>query len=185
MDVHDKLDEVIAVIEGARSMPMSASCVVNRAELLGLLEELRELLPEEFRHAQLLLQDREAVIEEGRREVGRLIDAARTERRRMVDHTDVVSEASRHADQIRAEVYEEAVVLRAQVDDYVDTKLANFEVVLEKTLTAVHRGREKLRGRGPHEELGEQSPHSSPLGSSLGSPLSAPYDDDAPPEWTI
>ena len=68
MDVHEKLDELSSLVEEARSMPMSASCIVNRAELLGLLEELRELLPEEFRHAQLLLDDREAVVEEGRRE---------------------------------------------------------------------------------------------------------------------
>ena len=173
MDVHDKLDELIALIEGARSMPMSASCVVNRGEVLALLDEVRELLPEEFRHAQLLLQDRDTVIEEGRREVDRLMDAARTERSRMVEHTDVVSEAKRQADQIRAEVYEEAVALRAQVDDYVDTKLANFEVVLEKTLTAVHRGREKLRGRVAAEELSDANQ------------LTPSFDDDGPPGWTI
>lgn len=174
MDVHDRLDELTAVIERARSMPMSASCVVNRAEILGLLEEIRELLPEEFRHAQLLLQDREAVIEEGRHEVNRLIDEARTERSRMVDQTDIASEAQRHADQIRAEVHEEAVALRAQVDDYVDTKLANFEVVLEKTLTAVQRGRDKLRGRDERNDFAEQeqlAPH--------------PFDDEAPPGWTV
>jgi hypothetical protein len=61
VDVHEKLDELSRLVEDARSMPMSASCIVNRAELLGLLEEMRELLPEEFRHAQLLLDDREAV----------------------------------------------------------------------------------------------------------------------------
>lgn len=173
MDVHDKLDELIAVVESARSMPMSASCVVNRGEVLGLLEELRELLPEEFRHAQLLLQDREAVIEEGRREVGRLMDAARHERSRMVDQAEVVNEAMRQAEQIRADAYQEAAALRAQVDDYVDTKLANFEVVLDKTLTAVQRGRDKLGGRGPNEMLGEQGHLTSAL------------DDEPPPAWTL
>ena len=43
--------------------------------------------------------------------------------------------------------------MRAEVDDYVDTKLANFEVVLDKTLAAVSRGRDKLRGRTAHEDL--------------------------------
>jgi cell division septum initiation protein DivIVA len=172
VEVHDKLDELIAVIERARSMPMSASCVVNRAEVLGLLEEVRELLPEEFRHAQLLLEDREAVIEEGRREVGRLIEAARSERTRLVDDTDVVSEAQQRADQLRGEAYEEAVALRAQVDDYVDTKLANFEVVLEKTLTAVQRGREKLRGREERNFAEPEQLESHPL-------------DDEGPTWTV
>ena len=57
MDVHDKLDELISTVENARAMPMSASCIVNRGEVLGLLEEVRGLLPEEFRHAQMLLAE--------------------------------------------------------------------------------------------------------------------------------
>jgi hypothetical protein len=43
--------------------------------------------------------------------------------------------------------------MRGEVDDYVDTKLANFEVVLEKTITAVRRGRDKLSGRSAAGDL--------------------------------
>lgn len=158
MDVHDKLDELTATVENARSMPMSASCIVNRGELLGMLEELRELLPEEFRHAQMLLQDREAVVDEGRREAGRLIEEAEVERARLVSEAEIVAEAVRQAEQIRAAAAQEAQAMRHEVDDYVDTKLANFEVVLDKTLAAVHRGRDKLRGLSPHDELADSHP---------------------------
>ena len=51
MDVHEKLDELVAQVESARSMPMSASCIVNRGEMLALLDEVRALLPEELAHA--------------------------------------------------------------------------------------------------------------------------------------
>ena len=163
MDVHDKLDELAAVIENARSMPMSASCVVNRGEVLGLLEELRELLPEEFRHAEMLLQDREAVVDEGSREAIRLIEEARAEQARLVSQSDVLLEAHRAAAQVREAAAEEARAMRGEVDDYVDTKLANFEVVLDKTLAAVHRGRDKLRGRSTHEEFGADAGEGHPL----------------------
>lgn len=145
MDVYEKLDELTATVENARSMPMSASCVINRAEVLALLEEIRSLLPEEVRHAQLLLADRESVLDEGRREAERILDRAEQERRALTAHEQVVVEAERRAEQVRAAAAREAATMRAQVDDYVDTKLANFEVVLEKTLAAVHRGRDKLR----------------------------------------
>lgn len=158
MDVHDKLDELTSTVENARSMPMSASCIVNRGEVLGLLEELREVLPEEFRHAQMLLQDREAVVDEGRREAARIIAEAEVERARLVSETEIVAEAVRQAEQIRLAAVDEARAMRGEVDDYVDTKLANFEVVLDKTLAAVHRGRDKLRGLSPHEELAEGHP---------------------------
>jgi hypothetical protein len=154
VDVYTKLDEVVSVVENARSMPMSASCVINRGEVLALLEEIRELLPEEFRHAQLLLADREAVVDEGRREAQRIIDRAEQERLELTAETEVVSEAQRQAQLVRSAALEEASTMRREVDDYVDTKLANFEVVLEKTLGAVRRGRDKLSGRTLGEDLG-------------------------------
>ena len=163
MDVHDKLDELTAVIENARSMPMSASCVVNRGEVLGLLEELRELLPEEFRHAEMLLHDREAVVDEGRREAARIVEEALAEQARLVSQTEVIAAAERAAQEVREAAAEEARGMRGEVDDYVDAKLANFEVALEKTLAAVHRGREKLRGRSSHEGFGADAGHGHPL----------------------
>ena len=148
MDVGEKLDELTTIVEQARSMPMSASCVINRGEVLTLIEEIRAMLPEEFRHAQMVLADRESVVDEGRREAQRLINLAEEERLAMTSETEVVSEARRQAYRIRADAVDEAETMRREVDDYVDTKLANFEVVLEKTLGAVRRGREKVSGRG-------------------------------------
>lgn len=162
MDVHDKLDELTAIVEDARSMPMSASCIINRGEVLELLEEIRSLLPEEFRHAQMLLADRESVVDEGRREAKRLIGRAEQERLALTSDTEVVAEARRQAERILREASEEARAMRREVDDYVDTKLANFEVVLDKTLAAVNRGREKLRGRTAHEDLSEPEPEGPP-----------------------
>lgn len=153
MDVYEKLDELIAIVENARSMPMSASCVVNRGEVLGLLEEIRELLPEEFRHARMLLDDRESVVDEGRREAARILDRAEQERLALTAETAVASEAQRQAQRIRSAAADEATMMRREVDDYVDTKLANFEVVLEKTLHAVRRGRDKLSGRNVAEDF--------------------------------
>jgi cell division septum initiation protein DivIVA len=170
VDVHEKLDELSSLVEEARSMPMSASCIVNRAELLGLLEELRELLPEEFRHAQLLLDDREAVVEEGRREAQKLIAEAEVQRDLLTSETAVMAAAEIRAEEIRLAAVEEAQTMRAEVDDYVDSKLANFEVVLDKTMAAVHRGRDKLRGRTDHDHFA--GPHDDDF--------SHPLDDDRP-----
>ncbi len=153
MDVHDKLDELIAVVENSRAMPMSASCIVNRGEVLGLLEEIRGLLPEDLRHARMLLADRESVVDEGRREAERIITRAEEERLALTAETEVVAESERQAERIRQEAAEEVRAMRGEVDDYVDTKLANFEVVLEKTLSAVRRGRDKLSGRSTVGDL--------------------------------
>ncbi|GAB2615886.1 hypothetical protein GCM10027168_55460 [Streptomyces capparidis] len=149
MDVQKKLDEIVAAVRSARSMPMSASCVVNRAELLAMLGEVREALPGSLAQAHEVLGDRERVLAEAREEAQRILKSAHDERGSLIAGTQVARESRDEADRILAEARREAEEIRAEADDYVDSKLANFEVVLTKTLGAVDRGREKLLGRGP------------------------------------
>ncbi|MFE9927644.1 DivIVA domain-containing protein [Streptomyces sp. NPDC005533] len=149
MDVQKKLDEIVAAVGGARSMPMSASCVINRAELLAQLEEVRQALPGSLAQAQELIGGREQMVEEARREAERIIDAAHNQRGSLISDTEIARRSQAEADRILDEARREAEEIRAEADDYVDSKLANFEVVLTKTIGSVDRGREKLLGRGP------------------------------------
>ncbi|MFJ1736510.1 cell division initiation protein [Streptomyces sp. NPDC088254] len=149
MDVQKKLDEIVTVVSSARSMPMSASCVVNRADLLALLEEVRAALPDSLAQAQELIGGREQMVEQARQEADRIIETAHAERGSLVSGTEIARRSQAEADRILAEARKEAEDIRAEADDYVDSKLANFEVVLTKTLGSVGRGREKLLGTGP------------------------------------
>lgn len=149
MDVQKKLDEIVSAVSGARSMPMSASCVVNRADLLALLEEVRQALPGSLAQAQELIGDREQMVEQARQEAERIIGNAHAERGSLISDTEIARRSQAEADRIVAEARQEAEEVRAEADDYVDSKLANFEVVLTKTLGSVGRGREKLLGTGP------------------------------------
>ncbi|MEV6194307.1 cell division initiation protein [Streptomyces sp. NPDC051920] len=149
MDVQKKLDEIVAAVGSARSMPMSASCVVNRAELLSMLEEVRQALPGSLAQAQELIGGREEMVERARQEAERIIETAHAERGSLISDTEVARRSQNEADRILGESRKEAEEIRAEADDYVDSQLANFEVVLTKTLGSVGRGREKLLGTGP------------------------------------
>lgn len=146
VDVQNRLDAIVAAVENARSMPMSASCVVNRAELVGLLQDLRSALPAELAHAQSVMADHEQVVADAQAQAEQIIQGAHSERGSLISDTEVVRRAQAEADRILAEARTEVQTKRVEADDYVDSKLANFEVVLTKTLGAVGRGRQKLRG---------------------------------------
>lgn len=154
--VQSKLDEITAALEAARAMPMSASCVVNRGELLGLLAELRGLLPEAITAARSVLQDKDDVLAAARRDAAHLIAQAREERLRMLSEQEVYVAAQTEADRLLWEATTSCDAMRAEVDEYVDGKLANFEIVLTKTLTSVERGRAKLAGRNELAEIVER-----------------------------
>ncbi|MFR9674562.1 cell division initiation protein [Streptomyces sp. TR06-5] len=152
MDVQQRIDEIVATVEGARAMPMSASCVVNRAELLAMLEDVREALPGSLAQAEEVLGGREQVAAEAQQEARRIIESAQAERENLVAGTEVARLAQQESERILADARREAEEIRVEADDYVDSKLANFEVVLSKTVGSVERGREKLLGSGPGAE---------------------------------
>jgi hypothetical protein len=133
------------LVEAGRSMPMSASVLVNREEFLELLEEAIATLPQELRHARWLLKEREEFLSQARREADDIIEAGRVRAERMVERTEVVREAKRIAQTVVDDAEAAARQLRHEAEDYVDQKLAAFEVVLERTIQAVHKGRERLQ----------------------------------------
>ena len=153
MDVHEKLAELRQLVEQARSMPMSASAVVNRGELLELIDQLSSALETAFTESQRVVAEREEVVDEGRRAAEQIVADARNEREKIISDTDVYRVAKREADQIVERARAEADELRKETDDYVDAKLANFEITLERTTEAVKRGRERLAGRSAFDDL--------------------------------
>lgn len=155
MEIHDKLAELSRVVEDARAMPMSASCIVNRGEVLTLLDDVQRLLPADLARAEALLAERDRVIDLGREEAERLAEKGRAEQARLVSESAVSRDARDEAERVVEEAQREADAIRAEVDEYVDGKLANFEVVLNKTMQTITRGRARLRGLREEDALAD------------------------------
>lgn len=153
MEIHDKLAELSRIVSEARAMPMSASCIVNRAEIIGLVADIERLLPADLSRAQAVLSDRHEVVDLGRQEAERLAAGARAEQARLVSETSIAQEAADEAARIVEAARRDAQETKAEIDEYVDGKLANFEVVLLKTMQAVTRGRERMRGMREEDVL--------------------------------
>jgi cell division septum initiation protein DivIVA len=220
--LYETVDELTSVIENARSVPMSGSCMVPRDHLLDLLDDLRESLPAEVHKAgaiveqrteilqqaqaeaerltgttrsesdQLLAQahrqrdeilgtarrqrddllaraqaeadellaqaeaeadrlvtegqqHREALVAEGHRQEAELIAAAQAEHERLVTETEVYRTAVARSDELGAQTVAEVTRMRAEVDEYVDTRLADFGTTLERMMRSVEKARTALR----------------------------------------
>ena len=157
MDSIEKLNAAITLIEEARGVPLSASCVVHRGEILEILDGARVALPTDLDQAIEIISSRENIIEEARTSAEHLIATAREDVARMVEQTAIVQaardEAQRILDDARALADEE----RAEVESYIDGRLAALEVILNKTMEAVARGRERLEGAGDKDVLSQLS----------------------------
>jgi cell division septum initiation protein DivIVA len=120
--------------------------MINKEEVLELLDDAIERLPEELRAARWLLKERDEFLASAQTESADIVDAARTRAERMVQRTEVVKAAEVRARKIIEAAEAEARRLRHECEDFCDQKLASFEIVLERTARMVAAGREKLQG---------------------------------------
>lgn len=134
------LDQLRSLVSQAKSVPMSASCVVNRAELLESIDRIRAALPDELGRAQGLLANSDAESE-------RIIAAARAEASRMANDHEIVREARDIADGLRRETEQECAALRRETDLFIDSRMASFESVLHRTTSQVATARQRLSER--------------------------------------
>ncbi len=144
-DLETLLLQIREIIDTARTMPMSASVLVNREETLEIVDDALHSLPEELRHARWLLKERDEYLAQARRDAEDIVEAARVQAERMVERTEVAREARRVAQQVVSHAEADSRRLRHEAEDYIDQKLASFEVVLERTMQTVQRGREQLQ----------------------------------------
>jgi len=155
MDSIEKLNTAITMIEEARGVPLSASCVVHRGEMLEILQSARDFLPVDFLTAESILQDRDQIIDEGRSSAEAMIATTREDVSRMIEQTSIVQAARDEAQRILVDARAVAEEERHEVEAYIDARLATLEVILNKTLDAVARGRERLEGAGDNDVLSQ------------------------------
>jgi cell division septum initiation protein DivIVA len=145
--IQQLVQELASLIEEAKSMPLSQSCIVNRNDLLDLLSEIQNALPAELSQATSILNERESVIQDSYKDADRIIEIAKAEARALVAQEAVYKEALIEAEALRKALEEELGRKRLELDDYVDAKLAAFEANLVKTLNQIQTIRERTTVR--------------------------------------
>jgi cell division septum initiation protein DivIVA len=177
-DIETDLRHLIDLVAAAKQMPLSNSALVPRDEVLALLEQALRDLPDEIREARWALRDREELMAAELQKAQQLMDQVRAEAARMVDRTEIVRQSRLAAERIVAEAQAKARTMINQAEDFIDGKLGNFEIVLERLLRTTRSGRERLSAQGLSttfdtvaEEAGEIPP-----------PAPAPYPTTGPEE---
>ncbi|MCY3849233.1 MAG: hypothetical protein OXF75_00345 [Acidimicrobiaceae bacterium] len=152
LEAEEILRSAIDLIERARPMPMSASSIINKNEVLELLNAALQSLPDEFRAARWLLKERDDFLARVQGEGDLLIARARDTAQRMVQRTELVKEANDHARRVVSEAEQEARDLRLKTEDWCDQELGRLEVVLERISRSVAFGRSRMQGAAQSQE---------------------------------
>ena len=146
------LDVIAGKLETASSLMLSGgTCLVNRAELLALVERARAELPAELEESRALLTRRDELLDDAEREALQLVDGARRQAGNLVGTHAIVTVAQRRAEQLLDAARAEAARLLREADEYCERRLGVLEHHLNKSLAQIRNGRDRLRERSELE----------------------------------
>lgn len=152
------LDELRQIVETARGVPMSASAMINRSEVLDLLETARDIVPDQIEAADRIIAEASEVKTDAQRRAKTILERAhadaeqavaegRAKAAELVSEHAITKDAEARAAQIIEHAEGSAVKLRAGADRYSDDSLAYLQEELESLLAKVHAGRQELSRR--------------------------------------
>ena len=152
------LDELVEIVSHAKSLPISASVMVNRSELLDLLETAREIVPDQIVAADEVLQEASAVSESARQDAesireraeqdaATIVAEAREQASRMVAQDQITIAAKSQATRILDEAQTKADHMVRGADDYAATTLDQLSEELGGLLEQIAAGRAHLAHR--------------------------------------
>jgi F0F1-type ATP synthase membrane subunit b/b' len=147
MDVLVLIDKLDDLVHNAKAVPLTDQVRIDREEIYDILDQMRATIPEEIKQARWIVKERQEMLAEAKREQDRLLQEAREQAVREASQTEIVKLAERQAQEIIDEARRQAREMRLEMEDWADGMLATLETNLDKFLTAVRRGRDRLHER--------------------------------------
>ncbi|MGA7097364.1 MAG: hypothetical protein WB245_07330 [Acidimicrobiia bacterium] len=148
-DLQDMVDDLIVYLHEAKSVPLSGNAIVDREQVLGLLERIRAELPDELRAARWMVREREAFIARTNEKSREMVDRARKEADQLVADSNIVAEAVEEANILVRRAEGDARRLRLETEDEIEKKLQRVEVILNEAMTQIQNAREELHQARP------------------------------------
>ena len=100
MELQNLIEELEEIVENATKVPLSSKCMIDREEVLEIIQQFRLNYPEEIKQAQWVKKERERILNESRQEASNIIEAANQKVVQMVNETEIIKIAKTKADEI-------------------------------------------------------------------------------------
>ena len=148
--MNDKhIEEIISalydMIQDARSMPLSGDkCILERDKALDMLDEIIAQLPAELKQSRAIVESRNELIGQARREAESIIHKAEEEAERLVSQQAIYQEAKRQCMEMLEQTKAQIAGLRKASNQYLDEALAQTEEAIAQSLNEVRETRAKF-----------------------------------------
>ena len=140
------VQRLLALAESAPTVPLTGKVLLDRDDLLALLEALREAIPVEVEQAARLSQQREQILSDSRDEAEAVVREARSFAAQLTDETAIAREAQARADEVIDQSKRVAREIRLGARAYAEELVARLEASFEQELQMIRGHRQELNG---------------------------------------
>lgn len=145
MEILAVLETLEDAIERAISLPFTGKCLVNREEILELIQDIRLKLPDDLKQAKWVSEERSRILAEAQQEADNIINGAEGKIAAMVDEHEICRKAYEQAEVIITNAKKNAREIRLGTREYADNILNKVEEILEDTLDVIKVNRSELK----------------------------------------
>ena len=147
--IEEILTTLYEMVQDAWSLPLGADkCVLERDKVLDLLDEISNQLPGELKQAKTIVESRNDVITNAKREAENILKQAEQRARQMISHEEVYLQAQKEADDLMKNAQAKIKDLRQVTNDYVDDSMKRTEEAIAQALGEIRESRSKFRAAG-------------------------------------
>ena len=145
-NIEDMIGALYDMVQDARSMPLAADkCILERDRVLDMLDEIIAQLPGELKQSRTIVESRNELITQARREAESILRQAQEQSKQMVTKEAIYIEAKRRSEELVAQTQEQINQLRKVGNEYMDDALRRTEETIAQALEEVKDTRMKFR----------------------------------------
>lgn len=145
-NTEDIIGALYDMVQDARSMPLAADkCILERDKVLDMLDEIIAQLPSELKQSRTIVESRNELISQARREAELIIRQAQEQAKQMVTKEAIYVEAKKRAEELAEQAQNRINALKKAGNEYMDNALRETENVIAQSLKNVQDTRLKFR----------------------------------------
>ena len=145
-NTEDIIGALYDMVQDARSMPLAADkCILERDKVLDMLDEIIAQLPAELKQSRTIVESRNELIGQARREAENILREAQEKAKEMVTKEAVYAEAKKRSEELIAQTQNKIGQLRKAGNEYMDESLRQTEEAISQALAEVRETRMKFR----------------------------------------
>ena len=144
--IEDIITTLYDMIQDAKSLPLGADkCILERDKVLDMLDEIIAQLPGELKQARTIVESRNELVSQARREADSVIREAQEKANQLLTKEAIYEEAKKRSEELVSQTQNRINQLRKAANEYMDESLRQTEEVIANTLNEVRETRMKFR----------------------------------------